>query len=392
MEENQNIDTEKKEEKKECYIHTKKILLEAKRKIESVPNWSNHISKMNLIEGYANLLDYYKAITGKKDEDCKDLELDNDAVIKYDKYVIKKTKQKLEELGDLAPYLSQRFERLINLYKENGFCSFDFVTNFHVSPKDLFAYLEEFLNILGSDVCDLYNKIILSDGFFLHNKLDELGASLNTIAIDNPRMIVQNVEKDLDFYSTIVHEIGHCYQYYLQRNHLHFEAFNPFMETTSIFFEKLFFEFLKTKKKYNRMAKDAEVFEHIYFLNNLSASRILCALMMSNTIGQIEPFSLKYSPLVDKEILLDEMLQDCGYIMENKRKIELTEFHYSIGNVIAAYFLEKTKSDFRGTLKEYKDFICTADDYPLKEILDKYFNMDLMEDNIKTFINSYHSR
>ena len=375
-----------------CSDHTKNILLAAKHKIESVPNWRNHIEKMKLIEGYANLLGYYKTITGKNDGELNDFTIDEDAILKYDKRVIKKTSQKLIELSELAPYLYERFDKLINIYKENGFVSYKLMTNFNVSSRIMYDYLEEFLNTLGLDVCELYNKMILNNSIFLHNDLEILGCSRNSMPIDNPRIIVTNDEKSYDFYTTLVHETGHCYQYYLQRNHIHFESFNIFMETTSVFFERLFIEFLKCTKEYNRQSLNAEIDEHIYFLNNISAAKGLCKLFMTNAIEEINPFTLEYTSRIEKNKLLDEMAIDCGYVLENKEKVGLTEFNYSIGNINTMFFLNKAKVNFDETLKEYKNFICMVDNYPLKEILDKYFDMDIMENNIKKFIKSYHNR
>ena len=98
-------------------------LLDIKRKLENMPN---NIRRVKTIEGYANLFSYYKEVTGLEDKECVDLDLDEEFVNKYDKYVVRDTHKKIKEVSRLAPYLYQRFNKLIELYKKNGFCSYEF--------------------------------------------------------------------------------------------------------------------------------------------------------------------------------------------------------------------------------------------------------------------------
>ena len=370
-------------------IDKRSILLNVKNKIQRMPN---NIKRVKTIEGYANLFGYYKEICGLSDYECVDLDLEDDSVDKYDRYVIKKTKKKLVEITRLASYLYQRYDKLINLYKENEFCSFEFSISDKANIDEMYDNIAEFINLLGKDVGMLYNNMIKGDNIFLLEDPDYLGASMNSISIDSPCMIIQNMEKFIDFYITLAHELGHCYQFYLQRNHTHFETFNPLNETASTFFEKLFVEFLRSKGKYQKAVFDYELEDNIYLLNTLSSSKVLCNLLINKDLINVNAYNLTYQTNTPIEIMLRDMTNDCGYIMENKFDFQLTEFHYSIGNVIASYFINKSKKDFYGTLKEFKDFICTMDDYPLEDILDKYFDMNLMEEKIKTFTKSYHNR
>jgi len=371
------------------FLVKKRKLLSIKNKLLRMPN---DIRKARAVDGYANLFAYYKEVCNLDDNKCTELDLDNDLINKYDYHVVKKTQKKLSEICRLAPYLYQRYNKLINLYKENGFCSFEFSVMGKVNQKDIFKDLEEFLNLLGKDVCLLYNKMISENNIFVAEDYDLLGVSMNAISVDNPCIIVASSEKYFDFYVTLLHELGHCYQFYLQRNHTHFETFNPFTELTSTLFENLFCEFLKSKNKYKKNILDYELEDHIYFLNTISSSKILCKLMMDRDIFNVDAHNLTYETTSSYEDLIYDMTNDCGYIMGNKIDFALTEFHYSIGSILAKYFLKRIKEDYKVAMKEYKDFICTVDDYPLKEIFDKYFDMNLLENDIKTFIKSYRNR
>ena len=371
------------------FKNKKKKLLGLKKQIMNMPN---NISKINKTEGYDQLLGYLREIEAIKNNQIDKYSIDEEFSIKYDRHVIKKTQNKITEVMRLAPYLFIKYSWLINEYKKNDFCSFEFSVNGKVNKDEMYDYLAEFLNLLGNDICKLYNNMVSGNNIYLYPEFNSLGVSLNSITVDNPCIIIDDIENYFDFYATIIHELGHCYQFYLQRNHTHLESFNPYTETTSLFLEKLFIEFLKTKNRYKNIVKDYELEDHIYFLNDISISKALCKRFIEKDIGDINAYDLSYKTNTSYEDLLIEVTKDCGYIMENKLNLSLTEFHYSLGNIIATYYLKKMKNDFYGTWKEYKDFICTVDNYPLKEILDEYFDMDIMNDYIKKFVKSYRGR
>ena len=371
------------------YFKDKKRKLNGlKKQILFMPN---NMVKANKIEGYVQLLSYLKEIEAINSFDADKYIIDNEFTSKYGQYVYKTTIKKIQEIANLGSYLYFKYDRLIDEYKNNDFCSYLYCFNNKVNEEEMHKCIEEFLNILGSDVCLLYNNMIKNDNVSLMPISNFLGISMNSISIDEPCMIIDNIRQYFDFYVTVVHELGHCYQFYLQRNHNHLETFNPFMETTSLLFEKMFCEFLKKKKKFNKILFDNEIADNIYFLNDLSISKLLSGLLVQGDIGEFDPYDLSYKSNFTSKELISEVESDCGYVMKNKRNIDMTVFHYSLGYIIASYFINKMKSNFEETWKEYKDFICMVDNYPLKEILDKYFDLDLMKDNIKTFIKSYHS-
>ena len=233
--------------------------------------------------------------------------------------------------------------------------------------------------------------MIQNNNIFLINESDYYGVSMNSLAIDNPCIIIQNVEKYFDYYITLVHEIGHCYQFYLQRNGLQYMGFNPYSEITSLLFEKLFINYLMD----NHVLKDSynyELEDHIYFLNDVSAAKVLCSLFINKDIHNINAFDLSYETSKSKDFLLSEMRKNCGYIMPNKLNIELDEIHYAIGNIIAIYFNEKLKGNFKCEWKSFKDFLCTVHYLPMNEVLNKYIDMNLINEKIKAFTKSYRNR
>ena len=371
------------------FSNKKKKLLGLKKTIMHMPN---NIQKVNVIDGYAQLLGYYREVCGLTNKEAKSYDIDKEFVSKYNKKLCAATQRKINEVSELAPYLYLKYNTLIREYQRNNFCSYEFDVYDKVNQNKMYDLVGEFFQVLGIDVCKLYNKIILNNNIFLINSDDYVGISMNALSIDNPCIILRNVENYLNYYYTLVHEMGHCYQFYLQRNHLHLESFNPFMEVTSLLFEKMFSMFLASKKIYDKSLFDVELENNIYFLNDLVSSKIICELMMKKDVRNIDIYDLSYESSVPLKELQRKMAMECGYIMANKLDFCLSEFHYSIGEIIASYFINQMQNDFTKTWKEYKNFICTVDNYPLKEILDKYMDIELIKENINTFVKSYRTR
>ena len=352
----------------------------------------SNAKKVNMIDGYAGLLGYYKEICGLTISETKEYDIDKEFINKYDRRITKSTNNKIKEITLLAPFLYNKYNSLINEYKNNDFCSYEFSLFHKVNQDKLYDLIAEFFTFLGSDVAKLYNKIIKNNNIFLLDACDYSGVSMNALSIDNPCIIIQNVKEYLSYYFTLVHEMGHCYQFYLQRNHTHLEAFNPFMETTSILFEKMFMHYLISKHEFQNELFDYEIENHVYFLNDIASSKVICELLMNNDLRNIDIYDLSYESSIPLVELQRKMIEDFGYIMSNKMNFELSEIHYSIGEIIASYFIRRMKDNFEDTWKDYKDFICTVDDYKLKDIFDKYLEIEPFKDDIKKFIKKYRSR
>ena len=373
----------------EDFGNKKKKLLSLKKIIMQMPN---NINKVYIIDGYAQLLGFYKEVCGLTIDETKKYDIDEEFVSKYDKRIIKSTQNKIDELSVVAPILYQKYDDIINEYKKNGFCSYEFSLFKRVNPDKLYEIVADFFKFLGTDVAKLYNKIIKNNNIFLLDDCDYSGVSMNALRVDNPCIIIRNVEEYLSYYFTLVHEMGHCYQFYLQRNHSHLEVFNPFTETTSLLFEKMFMFYLIEKHMFKNELVDYELENHIYFLNDLASSKVIFELLMNKDIRNVNIYDLTYESSLSIDELQRKMIMDCGYIMPNKLNLELSEIHYSIGEIIATYFINKMQNDFHSAWKDYKDFITTVDNYPLEDIINKYIDTNLVKNDIKKFIKDYRSR
>ena len=361
----------------------KSRLLKAKSQILRM---SNNKKKLVMIDAYDRLLQYYSELKNNND-----LDIPSEFTGKYGRYTMSDMQKIIDDLSDNAETLYSFYQKIIDIYKKDDFCSYEYNVFKKINMPKMANAVYDFFASLGNDVLGIYVGMMNHHNILLSNNPDYAGYALDTIPLDYPCIVIENIPKYLQFYTTLVHEIGHAYQFYLQRNQKNFSSFNPFVEINSLLFEKLFCDYLINNHVINDNLYH-ELDNHIYFLNDVSISKALTKLLLDKKISNVNIYSLSYDCSVSQCDVLYEIVSDCGYIMPNKLELSLDNFHYSISNIIAMYFHEKLKNNFDLEWKNYKDFICTVNYLPMDEIINEYFDINLIENNIKKFIKSYRGR
>ena len=363
----------------------KNILLKSK---DYIMRMANNKKKVDMMQAYYSLLQYYHDILGD-DNLYEELNIDDEFNGKYYRYLYLETKRSIINIEENAPVLLNKYEQIINAYKKNDFCKYEHIGLIKVDKSKMERIMCDFFSTLSDDVLSIYYNMIMGHNIFLNNSvMDRLGYAMNTIPLDNSCITIQNITQYLDFYITLAHEIGHCYQFYLQKSQKKYSSLDPYCEITSILFEKLFIIYLKN----NNIIKNNLVLEledHITFLNNVSISKVLCELLIDKKISFVNPYNLSYSCNVNMDEIKKEIIDNCGYVPPINFNMELTEFHYSIGNIISMYYINKLKNNFDIEWKNYKDFICTVNYLTMDEVINKYFDINLIEENIKELTKSY---
>ncbi len=366
----------------------KNILLKNKERILKMRNTKE---KAEIVDAYIRLLRYYSEVLDENDYDLlEELSIDDEFVGKYDNLVLTDTQKDIDEMYSCVDSLYEKYCKIIETFKENDYCTHAYFINAKVNPQKMKNLVYYFFESLGEDVLNLYLKMADGKNILANNmKMGYMGYTLDTLPIDNPCIVVQNAQKNFAFYLTLVHEVGHAYQFYIQRNQKNYSSLMPYAEITSHLFERLFLDYLKNvhEDKYCFVFEEED---YNYFLNDVSASKIFCDLMINKNITCIDPYCL--ACLVPEDKMKDELINDCGYVLNYENDINLTILRYSIGKVIAMYFHEKLKNDFNHEWKKYKDFLCTVNYLPMNEVMEKYFDVDLVTENIKKFTKSYHGR
>lgn len=368
----------------------KNIIIGLNKKLPFMPN---NIKKLRTISGYEGLLNYLEDVDALNDDflDKYRLGIDDKPNRLY-YYIVKATYNNLVKLYQATPYLSQKISKLIDVYKENDFCSFEIIRHEKINGDEMLVLFEDFLKFLGDDVFKMYADMSDNANIALCLKPKYDGLSYDTSCVDNSSVILCDQTNFFYFYMFLAHEIGHSYYHLLQKNNNHFEHFNIYSEVTSTLFERMFFERLKKLGLSKQCINEYIGNKHIYALNNYSASKLICNLINNHKLYNIDPFFLTYNTPYTIEELRDMVRKDCGYIMKNKVNLRLIELSYSTANIITTYFIDKMKIDFKKYWKEYKDFISMVDYYSIEEMVDKYSDDQLMIDDINRFVKSYCNR
>jgi oligoendopeptidase F len=74
----------------------------------------------------------------------------------------------------------------------------------------------------------------------------------------------------------------------------------------------------------------------------------------------------------------------------NQSSVELNSIKYALGRSFAICFQEKMRENYREGWKEYKEFITLLSSLPLNDVIEKYFDTELINNHVKTLIKSYH--
>lgn len=365
----------------------KRILLKHKNHILRMPN---NKKKVVMLNAYFSLFSFHQFIMGV--EDIGEINIDEEFTRKFNRYILNDSQKKIDETSKNAPILYNKLEEIIKEYKENEFFKYAYVGYAKVNKERMEQAIWDFFTFLGDDVLKIYCKMITGDNIFLNNVvMNRLGYAMDATPLDNPCIAIQNVPNYLDFYITLAHEIGHCYQFYLQKTQRNCAAFDPYCEITSMLFEKLFIEYLK-KHNLIKDVKKLNLENHLCLLSNISIAKVMCKLLMNDEIGLVNPYDLSYTCSVPKEDLVKEIIADSGYVKPFNLKPELTEIHYAFGYIIANHFVEKLKNDFANEWTNFKNFICTMEYLPMQEVIDTYFDVDLVKEDIKKLTKSYRER
>ena len=134
----------------------KNILLKNKCRILRM---ASNKEKVNIIKAYISLLEYYYSINGT-DELDENLEIDPEFTEKFDQYIYSDTGKSVMELEDNAEKLYEKFETIIDTYKENEFCNYKYIPNIKVNKEKMEAVIWDFFASLGEDVLKVYYNMI----------------------------------------------------------------------------------------------------------------------------------------------------------------------------------------------------------------------------------------
>ncbi len=426
----------------ELIENKRRLLSQTRDHLLRMPNNKERVEKL---DAYFNLLEFYENIMSPDEEICElpyslavsmfgDIYLDFDMSGKYLKAVLNASVKDCNDLSNNALSLYRELSKIIKTFKDNDFNSGkQYVLTHKCNHKKMMKLIYEFFKQLDPDLFNIYLKMGKYGNVFNGPVRDGyIGVAYNSTPIDEANIIDGAIQADFEFYLTLVHEVGHAYQYFLQRNSRVMSSMSPYDELTSHLLEKLFLDYLRD----NYRDDSFEVYRKedlLYYLNDLSASKVIFKMMVNKNFKAIDYYTLDYDCYVSPEKRNEDMRKDCGNIFKekeinkdvnfkllfnrefktrkafekwqkdmiekreiyrygemNQSSVELNSIKYALGRSFAICFQEKMRENYREGWKEYKEFITLLSSLPFNDVIEKYFDTELINNHVKTLIKSYH--
>ena len=132
------------------------ILLKNKCHILRMPNTKE---KVNMLDAYYSLLQYRQIVMGEELYE-EQFDIDNDFSQKYERYIFKDTEKRINEVEANAYLLYDKYQKIIDAYKANGFCEYEYIGFNKVNKKEMEKSIWDFFSILGDDVLKIYYNMI----------------------------------------------------------------------------------------------------------------------------------------------------------------------------------------------------------------------------------------
>jgi oligoendopeptidase F len=244
---------------------------------------------------------------------------------------------------------------------------------------------EDFFKSIDINLYNLYQTLLSKELIIEKLKHDSSGncgyinGHLSGITLD---MHIQNLYKVI----TLVHEMGHAYDNYLNKTQDNL-SFQISIEVTSMTLELLFLYYLSQN---NILSTDEiKVCQRKYLTDYL--------LRMNNAFIYNKFFIEKKLLIQDSTVDINELSH--RRIILNNLSHKYLQFinencnYYAVGLMFAAIFLEHYKNDAKGTIKEIKNFSYLSNSLTTKEIINYFDKGDLINStssNIKKALKKAH--
>lgn len=249
-------------------------------------------------------------------------------------------------------------EEIIKLYHQNNFYSYTNTKYFGVDYRKMSEIMGSFFWNIGDDVLSLYQKMLREKRIKRYDLSNMEGGSLSTMYTDLAYIVLDDKDDNLNFYSNLAHELGHVYEWSLEKNKLmYIYDVHLFSEVVSITFEKLFMLYLDL----NNLLKDANFKRqhdfHSSLLNRFAVCKLLCILKKEGKLSSFVGDDYEVFSALSKEVIKNQLEKDCGMVYDASKELNLEHFMYIIGDIISSYFYYQIWEDYEKGIEELKNFV-----------------------------------
>ena len=261
-----------------------------------------------------------------------------------------------------------------NFYANNSF-------NTKINTKNINIFLTDFFKSLGDDVFKLYCRLVNEDKIRYAYSNDASGLTFHRMFDNVSNVIMCNQGDELMDYYSFVHEVGHVYQFYLQRNISYLSDAHYGTEITSRLFEKLWQKYLLDNHLYSRDINEAIKSYHNQNINLYAHCSLISEIVKSGN------YTLDESKIVhnlSKEDLERRLENKCGYVFNYIKDLDYINFLYVIGDIISSNLYLEIIMDKKEGLKKLRNYLVNLNNYNLLESFDLYGDID----NAKAYIKN----
>ena len=342
-----------------------------RKKIMLMPN---SIKRDYLLLDYSHLYKYLESLNINVTDDL----LDFDNIDRINKITEDGIYLQIGEFILNNNFLYKRINEILKKYHQNNFYAENSLST-KINQKDIAVVINEFFKSLGSDIYELYRRL-LKENFVGY------GISLDADALTFHRMFdkLSNVMmccdgKNLLDYNAFVHEIGHVYQFYIQRNGNYLSDIHYGTEITSRLFEKLFRKYLFDNYLYPKQTIDAINSYHYQNINMYGVCSLICEIIKSG--NYIIDETMVKTKLQDEE-LKRRLMDRCGFVYDYILDLDYSNFLYIVGDIISSNFYKEINMNKEIGFKRLNDYLVNLGNLSLIDSFKSYGNIDYAKEYI----------
>ena len=258
--------------------------------------------------------------------------------------------------------LSENYGKVIDLYDNHRFT----VKSDAYDNKHMDEYLMEFFKYMNCH--KLYQTLLDKDMVTIVDKVRDKNAGGYCSDCGRLSYVVLNFDDNIVYlYSSIAHEMGHALcNYVLSRNELHFHDQSLKNENISVFFEKLFFDFLMENSRVNK-----EVIRR----QRSDTEKVYCRVLKDckKALDAIDDPKANFS-------------ESSGYFRYTEDGIRHKNFYqynnHCVGNLVSAKLLSENESDHKYFVKHLNDLIREFDEMSINELISQYVDFDAFNNRL----------
>ena len=262
---------------------------------------------------------------------------------------------------------------LLEIYKQYPLKECDSFCN-PIDIEEGLELVDAFFGSLGNDFYQLFTKIMEEKRISYKNNLPEYGITYNAGYTDGQYIVLKKEDKEFDyeFLSALVHEIGHCYQFNLNKCSKTPYVFNLLTEVESLTMQKLFDEFVIKNHSYKEKALYSSMNWQETLYQRTLVDDFINKALNKDMVESLDVYTGNFELNKNKDIL--NLITPFNSNALSKFDLSLDNYLYVISDFVANNFVKMYQESPIETLKIFRKFIINLNNASFKENIGRYGN------------------